>query len=705
MNRRLALLAILVAASMPTASVGQSLTPPRAAASATVDTYWGTTVRDPYRWLEDASSPKAQAWIEAQNAYADKVLSHEIHKDSSGISRLVSRVRGLAITSSQQFAPQMTAGYLYYLRETPPQAQSVLVAQRWPGGKPRVIVDPNKAGELTAITNVWPSADGRYVAYGTATAGTEDTTIHVVETATGRVLPDACPRAGGGTSPQALVWDEGGAGFTYVRMPLRGSVPNAELGFDAALYHHALGTPASTDAPVFGKGLSRVAEYVLIASADASRAAAVVHFGDGSADYVYSRDHSVWRLLASPSDGIQSWDDGTVSFVGRRLLAISTAATPRGRVVELTSVGLRTIVPQGGWAMRSIAPIRGGFLVTEVWGTAWRIRQFGLDGREVRTIGPQHDVAIDGVASDSGSPFAVIAYEGWTSPPRWNSYDSRSGAMTNVYALKTPGNYANVAATELEGTAPDGTHIPVTVVAMRGRHAGPSSAILTAYGAYGITTAPHFIGTGLAWLEAGGVLAYANIRGGGEFGETWHRGGALLNEEHRFQDFDAAARALIESGWTSSQRLGITGGSAGGLLMGGALVQAPQLYRAVVSFVGIYDVLRVETTPNGYFNVTEFGTVTKPDQFRAMYAYSPYHHVRDGMKYPAVLLVTGVNDPRVAPWESWKMAARLQAATSSGLPIAVLTREQAGHGVGASFNQRLNNTAAEMVFFGGELGL
>jgi len=155
------------------------------------DDYFGTAVADPYRWLEDASSPKAQAWIEAQNAYADKVLSHEIHKDSSGISRLVSRVRGLAITSSQQFAPQMTAGYLYYLRETPPQAQSVLVAQRWPGGKPRVIVDPNKAGELTAITNVWPSADGRYVAYGTATAGTEDTTIHVVETATGRVLPDA----------------------------------------------------------------------------------------------------------------------------------------------------------------------------------------------------------------------------------------------------------------------------------------------------------------------------------------------------------------------------------------------------------------------------------------------------------------------------------------------------------------------------------
>jgi len=706
MYRYLAPLSVLAAACISLSAAAQLPPPPQSAVSPAIEKYWGVTVRDPYQWLEASSSPKVQAWIEAQNAYAQRIIEREMRKNPAAITKLVSRVRRLAITSTQKFAPQLKAGSLFYLRETPPQAQPVLVVQKWPGGEARVIVDPNKLGELTAITNLWPSADGRYVAYGLANAGTEDTTIRVVESATGRQLPDACPRAGGGTSPQALVWDADGRGFTYVRMPLRGSVPASELGFNAALYHHALGSASSADALVFGKGLSRVAEYVLLASSDATRAAAVVHFGDGSSDYVYARDRAAWQRFASPADGIQSWDDGTVSFDGRRLIAIATSPTPRGRVVELTSGGLRTIVPQGAWAMRSIAPIESGFLLTEVWGTAWRVRQFGEDGRVIRTLPlPSHGVGIDGIASDGRSPYAIVSYEGWATPPRWASYDARSGALTTVYALKTPGDYSNVAATELAGTAPDGTRVPVTVVALRGRRADSSSAILTAYGAYGLTTAPHFIGTGLAWLEAGGILAYANNRGGGEFGEAWHRNGALLNEEHRFQDFNAAARALIDGGWTSRERLGITGCSAGGLLMGGALVQAPQLYRAVVSFVGIYDVLRVERTPNGYFNVTEFGTVTNPDQFRAMYSYSPYHHVRDGVNYPAVLLITGVNDPRVAPWESWKMAARLQTATSSGLPVIVVTRGQAGHGIGASFSQRLGNTAAEMVFFGGELGL
>jgi len=691
----------IVAGLGSTAAAGQVAMPTSSAGSAS-STYWGVTVRDPYRGLEDATSPQTRGWIRAQNAYADSIIS-AIGQGPA----LAQRIRHLAITGVQQFGPRLAGSTLFYMRETPPQAQPVLVAQRWPNGAPRVLVDTNTSGGLTAINDFWPSPDGKYVAYGTSSAGTEDETIRVVQTASGRSLADALPRAGGGTTPADLVWDAGDAGFVHTRLPLRGTVPDSQLGFNVVLFHHALSTPASADKPAFGQGLSRVAEYALYSSDDGSRAAAVVHYGDGSNNYVYERDAGSWHRVATPRDGIPSWDSGSVAFDGNRLLAIATTGSLRGRIVAISAAGLRTLVPMGAWAMRSIAPIAGGFLITEVWGPDWRVRQFDERGGFVRTLAlPDHGIGVGAIASDARSTDAIVTFQGWTIPQRWARFDSKNGTLATIYSLKPSGDYSGIVAERLDATASDGTRVPVTVVHERAVRAnGSAPTILTAYGAYGLTTAPFFVGAGLAWLERGGIIAAANIRGGGEFGEGWHQAGALLQEQHRFDDLIASGRALVQSRWTTSARLGITGGSAGGLLMGGALTQSPQLFRAVVSFVGIYDVLRVELTPNGAFNVTEFGTVTKPDQFRAMYAYSPYHRVRDGTEYPAVLLITGENDPRVAPWESWKMAARLQAASSSSRPIIVLTRSEAGHGIGASFSQRLGNAAAECIFFAGQLGL
>jgi prolyl oligopeptidase len=215
---------------------------------------------------------------------------------------------------------------------------------------------------------------------------------------------------------------------------------------------------------------------------------------------------------------------------------------------------------------------------------------------------------------------------------------------------------------------------------------------------------PEFVGTNLAWLERGGVYAVANIRGGDEFGETWHRQGRLTAKQNVFDDFDAAAQALVSAGWTSPRHLGIIGGSNGGLLMGAELIQHPPQFRAVVSFVGIYDTLRHQLWPNGVYNEREYGTVADAAQFRALYAYSPYYNVRPQTQYPAVLLETGENDPRVAPWQSRKFAGALQAATTSGLPVLLLTRRAAGHGnIGASFSQRVGNAAATLMFFDTEL--
>jgi prolyl oligopeptidase len=652
----------------------------------------GVTVRDPYRWLENARNPKVLAWIDAQNGYADSVM--ERFKDAAEISK---RVGQLAVTSTEQSAPQLVNGTLFLMRETPPQAQPVLVAQAWPSGPQRVLVDTNPSGGHIAVQEVWPSPSGQYVAYGTSANGSEATTIHVVSTATGKALSDALADAGGGTTGPVVAWDANERGLTYGKLP-HGSP------FDISLYHHVLGSPQSSDRPEFGQGLSPIAEYQLLTSPDAKYAAALVQFGDATPFRVYLRSHDTWRPILGTDAGITAG-----AFDGNRLLLAAFGKSDHGRIIAVGPDGkVSTLVPeQKSSVVYGISPLKGGLLVTRVWGPDWSVDQYASDGRFVRRVPlPQTGIGIDAIASDSHSGEAIVAYSGWTIPSRWALYDAKSGSLRTVFAVRPPdADYANIRTYRLTAVSKDGTRVPVTVLALASTPKQPDNpAILTAYGGYEIPTAPHFIGTELAWLERGGVYAMANLRGGDEFGETWHRQGRLTLKQNVFDDFTAASQALVSAGWTSPRHLGISGGSNGGLLMGAALVQHPQLYRAVMSYVGIYDTLRHELYPNGRYNVAEYGSVADAAQFRALYAYSPYYNAQPYTRYPAVLLETGENDPRVAPWQSRKFAAALQAATASSLPVLLLTRRAAGHGnIGASFSQRVGNAAAALTFFDNEL--
>jgi prolyl oligopeptidase len=597
------------------------------------------------------------------------------------------------------------------MRQTPPQPQAVLVAQAWPSGKARVLVDPNGANGSVAITGYWPSPDGKYVAYGTAEGGNEETTIRFIDVATGKTMPDALPHAGGGTTPQALVWDADGKGVTYVRLP--SGVPADQSQFNAALYHHALGSDAASDTLEFGKGLSRVAEYTLIGSADGRHAAALVHAGDGAPDAVYLRSGSgPWKLALGTEANVRAASEINqgAAWDGDRLLVIAYQGAPRGKLLVLGAEGgskplVREL--QDGWAMHSVAPVKGGFLLTEVRGPDWRVQQYSRAGKFVRDVPlAKTGIGIGAIASSSGSERALITYSGWTVPASWTEYDAAHGTLKNVFEVKPAADYSKVVTYRLDATSKDGTRVPVTVIAMKGvTPNGARPTILYGYGGFGITTAPRFLGSTLAWLERGGVYAVANIRGGGEFGEGWHAAGMLSKKQNVFDDFHAAAQALVQQHWTDTAHLGIMGGSNGGLLMGAALTQHPSEYRAVVSLVGIYDMLRVELWPNGQYNISEYGTVTKQADFDWLRAYSPLQNVKPGIAYPAVLLITGVNDPRVAPWQSRKFAAALQAASTSKYPILLLTRMNEGHGVTASFSQRVGNAAAAMSFFAQELGL
>jgi len=663
------------------------------------ETLAGQPVNDPYRWLENPEAADVKQWIDAQNAYTEATIG------AMPLGKALSaRVRELAITSTTRSSPTLAGGTLFYFESTPPQAQPLLVAKAWPDGPTRTLVDPNQGDGSTAITEYWPSPSGRYLAYGTAEGGSELTTIHILDTTTGKALPDLLPLAGGGTTPQALAWDADEKGVTYARFetPAAGQ---ALREFDAVLAHHTIGEAATKDRTVFGKGYSHVAEYILLEGKGGASTALLANEGDGGPAEVYLRQGKgeFKRVLGRDAD-VRS-----AAWVGDRLIVVAFADAPRGRLLAVGADGKRSdVLAQGDGAIQRVSAMGDGFLVVRSAGPDWWADQYDAKATLVRRVPlPATGITIGGVASEAGQNKALLSYGGWTTPTRWAEYDGASGTLKTVFEVKPAADYSKVKVSRIDGVSKDGTKIPVTVISMDGiTPNGKRPTILYSYGGFGLPVTPGFVGANLAWLERGGVLAYANIRGGNEFGEAWHEQGQKQRKQNVFDDFYAASQALIDTNWTDRGHLGILGGSNGGLLMGAALTQHPEQYRAVVGAVGIYDVPRHETAfTNGPYNVSEYGSTTDPVIAKAMLAYSPLHNVKAGTKYPAVLLTTGANDPRVAPWQSRKFAAALQDASTSGQPVLLLTRMNAGHGVGAPFSQRVGNAALQLTFFATELGL
>lgn len=661
----------------------------------TVAEYHGVRVRDPYRWLEDTQAPEVQGWIATQNALTDSVIGN---LEEGQV--LAKRIEALATTSPDRSSPAIVGSTLFYLRNTPPQPQPVLVAEAWPrGGAARTLVDVNADGGSVAITAYWPSPRGKYLAYTTATGGSELATLRFVDVRSGRALPDSIPFAGGGTSGPAVLWDRDEGGVTFTRFP----VPPAGQPvrqFDVSLYHHSLGS-GSSPAPVLGQGFTPIAEWSLLSSDAGTGGAALLFTGDGGYADVFRRDGSTWRKVVDQSAGITG-----ATYVGNALFAIATAGSLHGRIVRIGDDGTLTdMIPEDDWGVQGLDPIADGLLVVRVRGPQWKVDHYDLHGRRIRTLKlPESGISIGTVASSSGSSQALITYSGWTLPTQWVRYAGTSGDLERVFQVVPAGDYSHVRAQVIEATSRDGTKVPFTVVSLdTAQRTGDAPTILTGYGGFRAPFGPRFIGTSLAWLERGGVLAYANLRGGNDFGEGWHQGGMKTTKQHTFDDFYAVAQALVADKWSTPDRLGITGGSNGGLLVGAAMTQHPEAYRAVVSFVGIYDMLRHETFPNGAYNVSEYGRTSDSAEFAALYAYSPLHHVKAGTSYPSILMETGLNDPRVASWQSRKFTAALQAA--SDRPVLLLTRADAGHGIGAPFSQRVGNAAVAMTFFAHELGL
>jgi len=672
------------------------------------DAYHGVTVEDPYQWLENDEDSQVKAWSDTQSqrtrAYLDKL------PDRAAIEKQLTE--WYAKTSPSYFSLVSRPGILFAMKFQPPKQQPLLVTLVSADDlkSEKVVLEPNvlDAKGTTAIDWFVPSLDGKHVAISLSKGGSEDGTLHFYETATGRALPDTIAHVQYPTAGGSAAWNADGSGIYYTRFPRKGERPEADLNFYQQVYFHKLGTADTEDTYSIGKDFPRIAEIVLEASRDGRYILATVANGDGGdfAHYLLAPDGK-WTQVTQFSDQIKAARLGR----DKALYLLSRAGAPRGKILRLPldNPELRDaveIVPAGEAVIGQIVPTADALYVGDVLGGPSQIRRFGLDGKGEAIIPVPKISAVQEMLAleDNSLLFRDVSY---TEPAAWfRCAQGKTEPVKTALRNTSPVSFADIEVTREYATSKDGARIPLNIVFRKGmKRDGQNPTLLYGYGGYGISMAPNFDFTRRLWFDRGGVYVVANIRGGGEFGEEWHKAGNLTKKQNVFDDFAAAAEYVIKEKYTRPEKLAIQGGSNGGLLMGAMITQHPDSMRAVVSSVGIYDMLRVELAPNGAFNVTEFGTVKDPEQFKALYAYSPYHRVVDGTKYPSILMMTGANDGRVAPYHSRKMTARLDEANKSDNPILLRTSSSAGHGIGTALSERIKQSADIYAFLFAQLGM
>ena len=671
------------------------------------DDYQGVAVVDDYRWLEPSTDAEVRKWSDQQNfrtrAYLDGLANRPA---------IVERLNQLNNTSSVRFSALASrGGALFAIKNQPPKRQSFLVVLASPDdpASARIVVDPNELDPSgsTAIDFYVPSLDGKLVAVSLSKGGSEEGSVSVFETATGTRLGDSIPRVNGATAGGSVAWNRDGTGFWYTRYPREGERPAADLNFYQQVYFHRIGTNTAQDEYAVGKQFPRIAEVVLRSSGDGKYVLARVANGDGG-DFLHymllpdGQWHQITRFADHTSQATFG-ADGTLYLLTRK-------DAPMGKVLALAPpsfsvANAKTILTATRSSIDDFVQAGSHLYVRYMAGGPAKLF-------DVESGKPDKPIDIPAVSSVR----QLVALEGnqllfenesFVEPAVWYRYNPATGQITKTALIQTAAaDFSDVEVIRQTVASKDGTRVPVTILRRKGvKLDGKNPTLLTGYGGYGINLSPSFSVRRRIWLEHGGVWVVANLRGGGELGEAWHEQGRLTKKQNVFDDFIACAEYLIKAKYTSPEKMVIEGGSNGGLLMGAVATQRPDLFRAVVSHVGIYDMLRVETFPNGVFNVTEFGTVKEKEQFQALYAYSPYHHVKDGTDYPAILFLTGANDGRVDPMNSRKMTARLQAATHSGKPVLLRTSSNSGHGIGAALNQRIDQDADVFSFLFDQLGM
>jgi prolyl oligopeptidase len=678
--------------------------------------YFGTRVVDPYRWLENQSDAEVVAWMKAQNDYARAMLARIPGRD-----QLLERIKTLDNAGEVVSGLQVWGGKYFYYKTSPGSDNRKLYVRDAQGGSERLLVDPEKLttadGKHYSIDYFQPSLDGTYVAYGVSQGGSENSVLRVIESGTGKVLSDTIDRAEF-ASPS---WLPGGKSFFYIRSQKLGpdSPPTAKYQKLKA-YRHTLGNDPDQEPAVFGYEVNRNVKVtendfpILLYSAGAPKyvVGLVIHGVKREFD-VYSLPldsnpggNTQWKKAADESDEVTGLD-----LHGEDLYLVSHKDASRFKVLRTSlaspdAAHAQLVVPASEVVVTNISAAADALYIQDLDGGIGRVRRLPYSSGTLSLIKLPFEGAIQSLVTNPTQTGAWLQLTSWTRSPLWYALDARSGALTDTKLVPpSPVDFSQIESEEVKAKSADGTMVPLSIIHQKGLTLdGSHPTWLEGYGAYGITIDPAFRPTWLAFLEKGGVFAVAHVRGGGEYGEDWHVGGQKLTKQHTIDDFLAGAEYLIEHKFTSSAHLAGEGTSAGGVTIGGAITQRPELFGAALIRVGDSDSLRSELMASGPANIPEFGTVKEADGFKALFAMDAYQHVKPETPYPAVLLTTGVNDPRVAPWQAAKMTARLQAATSSGKPVLLRVDYDAGHGLGSTKSQRDSELADELAFLFWQLG-
>jgi len=744
------LLGAWIASALSLPAMAIQLTPPETPAETVLESYHGTFVSDPYRWLEDTGTPSVRAWFDAQNTFARETLAA-----LPGRAALHARLTELNGADTRVYDVRYGGDRLFYMKRGPTDDQFKLYWRQGTGGDERLLVDPEQLGRPgapAAIVMMAPSPNGKRLAYGVSIGGSEDTTLHVLDVDSGRAVGAPIPRAD--LSELSWRFDSAALYFNQLRERRDGDDPTEKMR-DSRAIARTFTAESVVDRAVFGRDLapaitvSRDDIPNIRVSAVSSYAIAIVKHGDANELTLYAaplmmlKDASTpWRKVVDRTQGVVNFD-----LRGEYLYLMTSENAPRYQVVrwrlgapaEYRLAQAEVVLPPGERIVRELHVAKDALYVGESEAGYSKLRRLEFNVKTAPRAAPKsgktarakagpaslpktagvargtdvvlplagtiHEIAVDPVR-----PGALLRMSGWTQSPALYAVDGKSGAVSRT-ALIPPSraDFSRIAASLVRVKSHDGVDVPLSIVyAKDAPRDGRAPLLLTAYGAYGISLEPGFRPSQLAFLERGGVIAIAHVRGGGELGKDWHLGGQKGTKPNTWRDLIACAEYLVRERWTSPERLAISGGSAGGITVGNALVDRPDLFRAVVAEVGIHDALRAELTANGPPNIEEFGSVETPEGFSALLAMSSYHRVDDGVVYPATLITTGYNDPRVEPWEPGKMAARLQAASASvgarGRPVLLRVDFDAGHGIGNTRRQVVDEVTDVYSFVLWQLG-
>jgi prolyl oligopeptidase len=704
----LSLTAAVVWASDSVASSTAPVTaPPKAKVDVVEETINGHKIADPYRWLEDAGSAESQEYVQQELAYTRSLLD-----PLPGRNQIHQRLTQL-LSIGTIGTPQIAGPYFFYTRREGTQNQPVLLVREGIHGKDRTLVDANQmAADGTVALDWWfPSDDGQYVAYGTSPSGSEISTLRVIETVSGKLLPDTIEN----TRIAQVAWEKDNSGFYYGRNPKKGDVPKGDEAYYLHIFYHALGADPAKDPLIWGEGRGK--EQILVSQLpdDDDRWLLLTAF-EGSA----GRSELFLQNLKTATPPVELTSGKDFIYNGEifrgKLYITTNEDAPHFHLFVVDAANpsranWKEIIPATDAILQGTSIVDGKILAQYEKNASSQLKLFDLDGK------PLGDVELPGIGTIAGlggkwdRKEAFFGFQSFTVPPSVYQVDLASRKTSLWVKVDTPGiDPSAYEVRQLWYTSKDGTKVPMFVFHKKGLDLnGKNPTLLTGYGGFNVSLTPSFVGARYLWLEHGGVFAVANLRGGAEFGEDWHRAGMLDKKQNVFDDFIAAAEFLISEKFTDKDHLAIQGGSNGGLLVGAALTQRPDLFRAVVCQVPLLDMLRYQNFLIAKFWVPEYGSAEDPKQFNWLYAYSPYHHVKPGTQYPAIMFMTADSDSRVDPMHAKKMAALMQAQAANGQsrerPILLRIDTKAGHGQGKPITKQVEDQTDVYSFLFWQLGV